>query len=258
MPGAGSGGGLLSHGWGAPALPTHALFPSLHHGAGPEHHSQGGRCQMGRSASQSPRWPPPGQTWRRKTPGCCSLLPGAPGVTGQERGRSPGCMSGLWALQAQPGRSWKEAGQLVLAGLPPGAPEGDQQVRSPVGWGPLMGFAVFPGPGSAQPGRAPAHAESRHRQTPGAPQGLPHLEAPVPLSHGRCPRPGSWSPLPPPPRPAGRAGSELPACLSAVPVRRRAGTQGLPVHLLSPEESSHPCSAPRAEPGAEHPPEVRG
>lgn len=105
-------------------------------------------------------------------------------------------------------------------------------------------------------GGAPAHAESRTDKRPVPRKACPTLgKRRCRLSHGRCPRPGLAVTPAPTTTPSwkSRFRAACPPCL-AVPVCRRARTQGLPVHLLSPAESSHPCPAPRAEPGAERPP----
>lgn len=87
-----------------------------------------GRCQMGRiNFPEPPGGPPlprPDSSTGRPL-GASPFWLQVPGATGQECGRGPGCMSGPWALQAQPGRSWKEAGQLVSGlGCCLGPPEG--------------------------------------------------------------------------------------------------------------------------------------
>lgn len=161
VPGAGSGGGPWSHGWGAPAPPTHALFspkPFIME-LGLEHHSQGwAGARWAGSISQSPPegLPSPGQTpaqedtWVLLPFGCRyqgrlgRSVGGAPAAC-QARGHSRPSQEGAGKRRASWSLGWAAAW-------------GPQRVStsrygSPVGWGPLMGSAVFPGPGSAQPGR---------------------------------------------------------------------------------------------------------
>ena len=144
MPGAGSGGGPWSHGWGAPAPPTHALFPPKPFimELGLEHHSQGGQVPDGQDQfPRAPRRasPPPARLQHRKTPGCFSLL--AAGTRGD--------WAGVWAgprLHVRPvgtpGPARKElerGGPAGLwAGLLPGAPRGLAPAGTVARWGGVL------------------------------------------------------------------------------------------------------------------------
>lgn len=217
--------------------------------------SQGGQgARWAGSISQSP---PGGPPLPRPDSGAGRHLGAAFGCRHQgdwaERGRSPAACQ----ARGHPGPARKELERRSAGSgcccLGPPERVSTSRYGSPGGVGPLMGLRFSQDP-AAQPGGCQLTLSSRTDKRP--PSGCPARPAyssgsagagfPTAAAHGQAWR----SPLPPPPRPAGRAGSErrLPA-LSAVPVCRRAGTQGLPVHLLSPQESSHPCSAPRGARG---------
>ena len=176
------------------------------------------RCQMGRATfPEPPRGPPlprPDSGTGRHL-GAFPVWLQVPGPAGQECGQGPSCTSGPWGLQAQTGRSWKEAGQLVSGpGFCPGAPEGQhQQVQEPSGVGSSDGVCGLPSTRGYLPGAGRqltlSHAQTNARcpARPAPPSGSAGAGFPTAAAHGWP----WWSPLPPLPRPAGRAGSELPA-----------------------------------------------
>ena len=199
---------------------TRPLSPqAFHHRARPPASQPGvGRCQMGRADFPEPPEGPPlprPDSGTGRHLGASPVWLQVPGPAGQERGQGPGCTSGPWGLQAQPGRSWKEAGQLVSGpGFCPGPPEGQhQQVREPSGAGSSDGVCGLPSTRGYAPGAGRqltlSHAQTNARcpARPAPPSGSAGAGFPTAAAHG-----WPWrSPLPPLPRPAGRAGSELPA-----------------------------------------------
>lgn len=274
--------GALEPRWGAPAPLTHTLFPPKPFitELGLQHHGQGchsrwhSRCQTGRATSggrgRFPRAPrrassPPARLQRRETPGCFCLLIADTRAERAGAWAGPGCTSGRRSLQAQPGRSCKEAGQLASrpgclprAGLSlPRPPEGQhQQVREPGGAGSADGVCGLPSTQWRMPGAGRqltlSHAQTNTRcpVRPAPPSGSAGAGFPTAAAHGRARR----SPLPPLPRPAGRAGSEPPAH----PVVRSPSVGGpAPRTSLSSTGSSRPCPVPRAEPGAQRTPSQR-
>ena len=198
MPGAGSGGGPWSHGGGLLPRPyTPSFPPSLSpQSSASSITARGGQVPDGQGRfPRAPRRasPPRPDSGTGRHLGASPVWLQVPGPAGQERGQGPGCTSGPWGLQAQPGRSWKEAGQLVSGpGFCPGPPEGQhQQVREPSGAGSSDGVCGLPSTRGYAPGAGRqltlSHAQTNARcpARPAPPSGSAGAGFPTAAAHGQ-------------------------------------------------------------------------